>query len=171
MTTYVFYVGRHILFSVFILIAWETIHTYVWCPWSVKLTALNILQAIFVLSHLWFLNIPPLAVIFVLANFLLQFINISIWQPYLFFSHLWPHMDSLFGRNTSFSFFMPISWSCTHVYIYQKTNSHKALHWQPQIFYICKLYLFLYIYEPFNISCLVVTFVFYKCLWSFYCNS
>ena len=35
--------------------------------------------------------------------------------------------------------------------------------WQPQIFYICKLYLFFHMYDPFSIPCLAATVVFCKC--------
>ena len=60
-------------------------------------------------------------------------------------------------------------WNCTCVYI-QNTNVHEVLSQQPQIIPICKPYLFFNIYEPFNISCLEVISVFYKCLWIFTAN-
>ena len=76
-------------------------------------------------------------------------------------------MYSLSGRHICLLYLWQLVWKLyTHVY-----NAHEVLSWQSQIFYICKTYIFFHIYDPWHIPCLPVIFVFYKCLWSFYCNS
>ena len=62
---------------------------------------------------------------------------------YLFFSHLWPFMHSLFGRQTSFFLILIYAYNlcnCTHVYIYSKYRCPSSVTWQLQVFYICKPY-------------------------------
>ena len=61
-----------------------------------------------------------------------------IWQTYFFF----------------------LIWNCTECVYIQSTNAHEVWSRQPQIFDICKLCLFLIIYDPFSIPYLVVVFVF-----------
>ena len=47
--------------------------------------------------------------------------------------------------------------TCLHI---QNTNT-QSVKWQSQIFYICKPYFFLHIYDPFSIPCWPVIFVLY----------
>ena len=100
---------------------------------------------------------------------LLQFINISHLADIFVLLHLWPLIDSLFGRHIYFFLFMPISFEILHTCVYiQNTNAHEVFRWQCQIFYISKPYLFFHIYDPLNIPCLAVISTFFqmpmKCL-------
>ena len=100
---------------------------------------------------------------------LLQFINISHLAAILILSHLWQLKDSWFSTQISFSLFMPISFEIvlTCVYI-QNINTHDLLlSWLPQIFYICKLYLYLHFYDVLCFPSFRSTFL-CKCLWCFY---
>ena len=85
-------------------------------------------------------------------------------QPYLFFiinDHLCiPCLADIFS-------FMYLWQYLQQLYIYA-CNANEVLSWQSQIFYICKLYLFFYIYDPFlHIPSLAAIFVFCKCHWVF----
>ena len=64
--------------------------------------------------------------------------------------------------QTYFSFHIYVNnfWNCRHMCIYTKYLSPGHVQWQIQMFYICKPYLFHYIYGPFNIPHLSVKHVF-----------
>ena len=73
-------------------------------------------------------------------------------------------MYSLFGTHILFPVFMSITLETVHVY-----NSHELSTWQPQIFYICKPYLFFHFYDPLWIPCLADIFLF-PSLWRTFWN-
>ena len=79
---------------------------------------------------------------------------------YTFGSHIYPHMYSFFADISCFLYLcLKLRTLCTHVY-----NAHEFISRHSQIFFICKQYLFFHIYVPFGFPCLVVIFVFCKCL-------
>ena len=60
----------------------------------------------------------------------------------------------------------------TNVYLSILNTNDQGLLCDSQNIHICKPYLFLHIYEPLSILCLLAIFVFFcKCLWSFYWKS
>ena len=69
-----------------------------------------------------------------------------VWQTYFFF---------LIYTNDC--------WNCSLMCISTKCHCPWRINWQPKIFYIGKPYLFLQIYKPLSIPCLVVMFGFCKC--------
>ena len=85
-----------------------------------------------------------------------------VWQSYLFSANAYEDSPAIHHHFTLTLY--------TCVYI-QDNNAHEVLHWQFQIFYICKPYLFFHDYNPFSIPYLAVIFVLCKCLWRFSCHS
>ena len=130
---------------------------------------ISYLAVMFIVSHLWspwyplfhthicFLQIP--------MKCLLQFLNIL---------HLSAHLHIPFLADIFLFFvFLPITFETVHSVTLQNTNAHEVLgdspkyfifvlssfRWQPKIFFICKQYFFLDLYDLLGILCLAVIFV------------
>ena len=91
----------------------------------------------------------------------LQFIKISFLAVTFVLSHLWPH-EFLVSQIYFFFLIYAISFKIAHVSVcIQNSNTDEVLSWLLQIFYIWKPYLFLQIYDIFNIPYLAVIFSFF----------
>ena len=141
------------------------IYTKYLYSWSLKWWALYIFP-----SYLWALK-------YSLFGGLICFF---FGNAYEFFTAI--HKYFTFGNHTlSFTFmttyvifvwqtysifiFMPVTFEFVHTCVsIQNTNAHEVLSDRPHVF-------ILHIYEPSSIPCLAIIFVYWKCLWIFYCNS
>ena len=73
-------------------------------------------------------------------------------------SHVWSLTYSLLGRHISFSLFMTITFETGHPCVFlQTTYVHEVL-CENCVFYICRPYVFLHIYDLLNIPHLAVIF-------------
>ena len=117
-------------------------------------------------QYLFFQIYDPLSIVYLVI--ILFFLSKCLWT----FSAI--HKNFTFGNHIGsftsmttyvflvwpthlLSLFMPINFEIVCTYVSKNTTVHEVLSWQPQIFYICKQYLYLHIYDPPCMPCLAVT--------------
>ena len=155
--------GRHSLFSVFMPITLDTVHMYI-IPMKCLVDSLKYFTLV---THICSFIPDTLSVSFFGSHICFLCTNAyevftAIHKHFTFYSRTCSFTsmttyEFLACQTYFFSLFIPVSFETVHMCIYTK--------------YICKSYLFFHIYDPLGIPFLAVIIHFWKCLWSFYCNS